>query len=190
MKRDVTLDPGWKLKGTVLGPDGQPLAGAWGIGLENRAIPWDRRETMKTAEFTVSGFNPLIPRDLLLQHPTKKLVGSARPPEDRDDSITVKMQPGATVTGRLVETDGRPRSGVEWEVWFRSKFGPDWPTWGRYFCHEPIKTDQDGRFRIEGLLAGYAFRLSEGKGELLFGDGLGAGQTKEQGDVAIKVKKP
>ena len=59
VKRDVTLDPGWTFTGTVLGPDGKPLAGAWGIGLDNGATSLDHRETMKTAEFTVSGFNPL-----------------------------------------------------------------------------------------------------------------------------------
>ena len=42
VKRDVTLDPGWRFKGTVLGPDGQPLAGARSFGLDNRNY-WDAR---------------------------------------------------------------------------------------------------------------------------------------------------
>ena len=43
MKRDVTLDPGWTITGVVLGPDGQPLAGAFGMGIGQ----------LKTAEFTM-----------------------------------------------------------------------------------------------------------------------------------------
>src|SRR5262249_43376710 len=33
VRRVVTLDPGWTFTGTVLGPDGRPLAGAWGMGI-------------------------------------------------------------------------------------------------------------------------------------------------------------
>ena len=52
-----------------------------------------------------------------------------------------------------------------------------------------ITTDQEGRFRIEALLPGYEFRLSDDKGELLFGDGLRSGQTKDLGDVRMTVPK-
>src|SRR5262249_53063011 len=50
VQRDVTLDPGWTITGTVLGPDGKPLAGVWGIGLENRDPAWSHRKVTKTAE--------------------------------------------------------------------------------------------------------------------------------------------
>ena len=114
VKRDVTLDPGWTFTGTVLGPDGKPLAGAWGIGLISEVHHRGRgHEAMKTAEFTVSGFNPHQPRPFFFQHPEKGLVGVAQPPKNRGDSITVQLRPGATVTGRLVDADGRPRPGVE-----------------------------------------------------------------------------
>ena len=109
MRQDVTLDPGWTVKGTVFGPDRQALTGAWGIGLGSAVSQGSRHETMKTAEFTISGFNPLIPRDILFKHPTKKLVGVARLPKERNDSITVMMEPCVTVTGRLVDINGRPR---------------------------------------------------------------------------------
>ncbi len=188
MTQDITLDPGWTVKGTVLGPGGQPLAGAWGIGLDYRAIPGNRPETMKTAEFTIRGFNPLMPRDILLKHPTEKLVGVARLPKDRNDSIAVTMEPAATVTACLVDSIGRPRAGVELELCLRSKFGPDVPPWIRYVSLEPIKTDQEGRFRIEGLWPGHGYRLNVDRGEFLFGDGLRSGQTIDLGDVTIRAR--
>ncbi len=122
VKRDVTLDPGWTFKGTVLGPDGRPLAGAWGIGLTARGTFWESDyEVMKTAEFTVSGYNPHRPRPIIFQHPEKGLVGVAQPPKNKGDSITVQLRPGATVEGRLVDPDGRARAGVELVILRRYK---------------------------------------------------------------------
>ena len=146
---------------------------------------------MKTAEFTVSGFNPHRPRPLLFQHPEKGLVGVAQPPKNEGDSITVQLQPGATVTGRLVDADGRPQDDVALNVRFSPKERAGRAAESRYSTHEPIKTDREGRFRVDALLPGYAFQLRLTKGdELLFGDGLHRGQTKDLGDVRMKGREP
>ena len=60
--------------------------------------------------------------------------------------------------------------------------GPHW--WS--YLPERIKTDREGRFRIEALLPGYEFHLSDDKGELPFGGALRSGQTKDLGDVQMK----
>jgi RNA polymerase sigma factor (sigma-70 family) len=182
--RDVTLDPGWTFTGTLLGPDGQPLAGAWGIGLDSREDPWERQETMMTAQFKVRRFNPHHPRPLLFQHPHKGLVGVGQPPKNQGDSITVQLHPGATVTGRLVDAVGRARAGVEMVVW-RSHKELAQPGDFRYFPPRPKKTDREGRFRIACLLPGYEFSLYDGKGILPLGEGLRSGETKDLGDVKI-----
>jgi RNA polymerase sigma factor (sigma-70 family) len=177
-KRDITLDPGWTFTGTVLGPDGQPLAGAQTFGL--KVPPWG--QGMKTAEFTVSGFNPHRPRDLLFLLPGKGLVGNAQPPKENGGSVTVRMEPGATVTGRLVDEGGKPRAGVDLEITFR-------PKKERYFGSyhpERTKTDHEGRFRIGTLLPGCEFRLSSGKGVLSLGAAPAFGETRELGDVQLK----
>ena len=49
------------------------------------------------------------------------------------------------------------------------------------YSPERIKTDREGRFRIEALLPGYEFRLSDGKGELPFGDGTPLGPDEGPG---------
>jgi hypothetical protein len=181
VRRDVTLDPGWTFTGTVLGPDDEPFVGARHIGLSDRDGPYN---TMKTAAFTVKAFNPRRPRDVFFQHSEKGLVGVARPPEENGGSIRVKMQPGATVTGRLLDTEGRPRARADWQVAFRST---EVQAWSGYHSG---KTDQDGRFRIEALAPGYMFCLSLDKGKLLFGDGLRSGQTTDLGDVKVKGQEP
>jgi RNA polymerase sigma factor (sigma-70 family) len=183
--RDVTLDPGRRFKGTVIGPDGQPLAGArrffMGIGRSH----WER-DPMQTAEFT-GWFNPLR-RDVFFHHSEKGLVGVAQSPQENGRSITVRLEPGAAVAGRLVGADGRPRAGVELEVSFHPKGCPIW------FDYPPrhISTDQEGRFRVAGLFPGYDFRLFDERGdrELVVGDGLRSGQTKELGNVLMKREEP
>ncbi len=177
--RDVTLDPGWTFTGTVLGPDGKPLAGARSFGLTGWA-GWEGA-AMKTPDFKVRAFNPRQPRELFFQHTEKGLVGAAPPPKADGGSVTVKMQPGATVTGRLLDADGQPRAGADLRLLFLRKGTKVW----HGYSPERMKTDWDGRFRLPALLPGCKFLLSDGRGSLHFGD-LRPGQTKDLGDVRLK----
>jgi RNA polymerase sigma factor (sigma-70 family) len=180
VRRDVTLDPGWAFKGTILGPEGKPVAGARVLNLNSSHIWWGR-EGMKTAAFT-GWFNPHRPREFLLQDPDLGLVGMAHPPKENGSAVTVRMEPGATITGRLVDSDGNPLAGVELEVQFHPK---EWGSWFGYSL-ERIQTDREGRFRAAPLLPGYDFRLSDNKGHVHLGGEFRSGQTKDLGDVHLK----
>ena len=122
---------------------------------------------------------------LLFQHKEKGLIGVAQTPKEKDGFIKVRMEPGASVTGRLVNADGKPRVGVDLEVWFRQPEARSW----RDYSPERITTDKDGRFRLDALLPSYEFRLSDGKGEVPIGGGLRSGQTKNLGDVQVKASE-
>jgi hypothetical protein len=182
VRRDVTLDPGWSFKVTVLGTDGKPLAGARVLDLNSYHIGWGA-EGMK-AEFT-GWFNPRRPKEYLLSHPEKKLVGVARPPKENGGSVTVRMGRGAAVTGRLVDAAGKPRAGAELEVQFRAK---GWRSWFDY-SPERVRTDAEGRFRAEGLLPDYELRLADEAGGVPLGGSLRSGETKDLGDVQLKPEK-
>jgi RNA polymerase sigma factor (sigma-70 family) len=182
VKRDVALDPGWTFTGTVLSPDGKPLAGVRCFGLTGERR-WEH-EPRKTAEFTVRGFNPSRPREVLFQHSGKGLVGVTQPPKANGGSVTVGLEPGASITGRLVDASGNPRAGIDLEVAFHLKGDSGF----RSYSPERIKTDREGRFRVEALLPGYEFRLEGAKGELHLG-ALRSGQTKDLGDVRMKEKE-
>jgi RNA polymerase sigma factor (sigma-70 family) len=175
--RDVALEPGWAFKATVLGPDGKPLAGARVFGLPG--MRWAQSPRMETAELMVHGFNPHRPRAVFFQHPEKRLVGIAAPPKKNGDPVTVRMGPGAEVTGRLVDADGKPRPRIELKMWFRTKKG-------RELSHVPegIKTDGEGRFRIPAVVPGYELGLTDGQGEASFSP-LRSGEMKHLGDVKI-----
>ena len=140
---------------------------------------WDR-EPIKSAEFT-AGFNPHRPHEVLIQHRERGLVGVARPPKENGGSVTARLEPAAAATGRLL-ADGKPQAGVELELALRPK---GWGGWHDY-SPERIKTDGQGRFRVEALIPGYEFRLRGDRGELPLGDGLRSGQTKDLGDVQLK----
>ena len=130
---------------------------------------------------------------VLFQHLEKGLIGVAQPPKAKDGSITVRLQPGAAVTGRLVDADGRPRPASSLNCRSARRGGRRSGQAGLTIPPSRIKTDPEGRFRIEALLPGYEFRLSDGKGELPFGDALRSGQTKDLGDVQlgdVKLNEP
>jgi protocatechuate 3,4-dioxygenase beta subunit len=187
VKRDVTLDPGWTFTGTVLGPDGRPLATARSFGLAPSGWGWSASEGMPTAEFTARAFNPHRPRDILFNLREKGLVGVAQAPQEDGGSVRVRMGPGAAVTGRLVGADGLPRAGVVLAVTFRPKGGEP-ASWDEYPPGR-IQTDREGRFRIEALLPGYEFRLNGDAGALSIGGGLSPGRTKDLGDVRMKAEE-
>jgi hypothetical protein len=175
VKQDVTLDPGWTFKVTLLGPDGGPLKGV------RTFVTGDWNDSEKKT-FTVRAFNPRRPHDVFFQHLEMGLVGIAQPPEKNGDAITVQMKPGALVTGRLVDAAGRPRSDIELELAFRRKGERDYSP----FSPEHVQTDQEGRFRLGALLPKYDYKLSDGKGELLISGGLDFGKTTDLGDVKLK----
>jgi RNA polymerase sigma factor (sigma-70 family) len=174
VRRDIALVRGWTFTGTLLGPDGKPLAGA---------VMGGSSEAMKTAEFTVRRFNPRRPRPVFFRLPAKGLVGVAQPPKEDGGSVTVRMAPGAAVTGRLVDAGGTPRAGVELWVSFHPK---EEPLWNEEGLHEQIKTDREGRFRIEALLPGLDYYLSADHSSVRFGQGLRAGETKDLGDLRAR----
>jgi hypothetical protein len=174
VKRDIALVRGWTFKGTILGPDGKPLAGTLGGG---------SRAPLKSAEFTERQFNPRRPRPVFFRLPEKGLVGAAPLPKEDGGSVTVRMGPGATATGRLVDLDGTPRPGVELRISYHPKEEPHWNEQG---LGEKIKTDAEGRFRIDALLPGLDYYLSADHTSVPFGQGLRAGETKDLGDLRVR----
>jgi RNA polymerase sigma factor (sigma-70 family) len=129
---DLIVVPGRALKGTVLGPDGQPLAGA-------RRDRWD---ILPGSEFTVWGLpeNKLQkPRVIDFVHEGKKLAGFVTVYGDEKEPLQVRLQPWGMLTGRLVTPQGEPLSGVEVSCT---------PRVGDVF------TNKQGRFLIEGLTPG------------------------------------
>ncbi len=91
---DLVLDPGTMPRGTVVDPDGKPLAGATALGLTayNTHRNWTR-SPLKTAEFTVWGLGPTDEREVVFVHKAKQLTGSVRVRGDAKGPLVVKLGP-------------------------------------------------------------------------------------------------
>jgi hypothetical protein len=163
VKIKFVLDAGRVVKGKLLDPEGRPLSGALAAGLRHE---WyrDADGPLKTADFTVLGLEPNRPRLLCFVHADKKLAGSVVVRGDEKTPITVKMQPWATVSGRLLDTKGKPIPNATLaftEVPVRKPGQPMSLDTGlhvvTHIAGQPSldpRTDEQGRFRVERLVPG------------------------------------
>jgi protocatechuate 3,4-dioxygenase beta subunit len=200
---EVTLHSGRTVRGTLLGPDGRPVAGATAYGLTfdaaapRPAVPV-AEEVLKTADFTAPGLYPKEPRTLSFVHKGRKLIGHAVVHGTEEKPVRVRLQPWGAVTGRLVDPAGKPLADVRLRLHYPSLPAPGMKPGG-----EEFQTDRAGRFRAEGLLPGleHELTLAGGPGKDLTSSAGGAlrkrtaraGEVKDLGDVkvaAAAVKKP
>jgi protocatechuate 3,4-dioxygenase beta subunit len=171
--KDVILEPPQERMGRVVGPDDQPLTGVTVFGL----VPMGE-ETLKGADFTVRGINPRANRQLVFYHKDKNLGfflqgwrGEIPGP------LTVKLQPCGAAFGRMVDQDGRRVAGLRLEIRGMGL---------RYLSDEQIvTTDEDGRFRAEGLVPGQMYRIDPLYASVF----VQAGQTKDLGDIKTRRNK-
>jgi len=187
---DFQLDPGQVLRGTVLDTEGKPLKGAHYRGATESGSSW---APLDSAQFLVKGYRPDKPRTLVFVQLDRKLSGSVVLEGEQTGTLSVPLQPWASVTGRLVDGDGKPIAGVELQdthlptrLWGK---GPN----GEYSrIDKSYVTDTDGRFCIERLAPGVEYRprvfdkqtgkyLSMGTFEVV----LEPGEAKDLGEVKL-----
>ncbi len=201
----ITLEPGRTRTGTVVGPDGQPLAGAHVAGLTPlarwlfRGSPQGvRSKGLPSANFTALGLNPRKARNIVFFHPEKKLGKVQAVRGDEAGPLTVRLEPLGSVTGRILDAKGRPWAGLKvradltrliaaykdlpWEL--MDNLGPT--------MEVITTTDREGKFRIDGLLPGLQYNLLFNVGEIKPGSTIAAyrenlkvevGKTKDLGDI-------
>jgi RNA polymerase sigma factor (sigma-70 family) len=183
----IVLDPGRTLPGTILDPEGKPLAGVRVHNLNPRHF-WSAKP-LETASFTLTAVDPRGGRSLVFLHEEKHLAKAVELQGAEPNPLTVRLEPAGTITGRLVDADGQPRPGVSFLIFFEKK---DDGSVARHFP-ERVKTDREGRFRVEGLAVGLRYQIIEaGKppniGVAVVATRLSvrAGESKDLGDVKAR----
>jgi len=135
---DLSVRPAPAIRGTIVGPDGQALAGVRVTGLTTESMA----ETLESATFQVEGLNPRATRELTFHHRESGLSAVVTVRGDQSEPLTVRLAPCGVVHGRLVKKSGQPVAGAA--IGF----------YGRISGTEVItETDDDGRFRAN-LIAG------------------------------------
>jgi hypothetical protein len=145
---DLQFDRGKTVKGACAGPDGQPLPG---VSVHGPVTHLLNIEPLPTPQFILYTMNPEKPEPFFFYHKEKKLAAAVLVKADEPEGFTVRLQPAAAITGRLIDEDGIPLAGIRIMGQIQSgqlnlRFG-----WGGFFGGQ---TDQDGRFRIEDLIPG------------------------------------
>jgi RNA polymerase sigma factor (sigma-70 family) len=187
---DLQLDPGLTQSGTVLGPDGQKLAG---ILMNDFTLFQSEPKLLETPSFSLQALDPCAPRQLLFLHKERKLGGHLTLRGDEKDAPTVKLEPLATVKGRLLDSEGQPMAGVQVHGSYRHKFILRPVGWWAS-RPEPITTDKDGYFQIDYIIPGLELSLyGRDKDKFLeFGEervkklSLRPGEHKDLGEIRVQ----
>jgi RNA polymerase sigma factor (sigma-70 family) len=186
---ELSVDRGATARIAVQDADGKPLAGAWAAGL---ADLWPVAYELPEATATVYALDPSKPRAMAFFHAGKKLGGTAVVRGDEKEPVAVKLAPLGQVAGRLLDTDGNPLDGVEVSI------NPTEDTGSGLYrsakpSGKPVRTDKDGRFRVEGVVPGLKFWLGLRRDQTYFvGEPrIGTKQVKpgealDLGDVRVK----
>jgi RNA polymerase sigma factor (sigma-70 family) len=180
---ELMLEPGNTQKVRVLDPEGKPLKGAWVAGRFSRE---SFTGPLKEAECTIHALTPGEPRFLVFQHEGKQLSGMLKLVGNEKGTVEVKLQPGGTVTGRMVDSERRPLRHTEFTVHY--SYDED-PTFHHNHFPGNKLTDAEGRFRIVGLVGGVRYRMDVRlKGQMFSGTAFSsltvkAGESKDLGDL-------
>jgi RNA polymerase sigma factor (sigma-70 family) len=154
---DLQFDPGETRTGSVLDPDGKPLAGASVAGLTD---VWQKRQTLPAATFTATALNPQHPRTLIFYHEERKLAAHVVLRGDEKEPVSVRLQPVGTLTGRVVDPEGKPVEGAKVRLEYRDAAGKRM----RLGFGHSGQTDAAGRFTFADVHAGPRFVLRASKG--------------------------
>jgi hypothetical protein len=152
---DLTVDPGKALTLKVQDADGEPLAGALASGVS--AMPRTVL-ALRDDACPVFALDPERPRQLVLLHPEKKLFGSVTLRGDEKEPPTVRLAPGATLSGRLLDADGRPVAGAD--IYLRYGAEAAQSLVNRDRRASAAHTDKEGRFSLEGIVPGVKLTLN------------------------------
>jgi hypothetical protein len=182
---DVVLDPGKSVSGTILDPDGRPLKGA---SIDSVFGVWYHVKDLPTAQFHISGVDPKHPRSFYFRDRGEKLGAAVLFNGNEPMPVTVRLQKCATITGRLVDDDGRPCTA--WIMGYIHK--------GQLNINSGVGTfhqraDDDGHFRTEGVIPGLKIGMWAGKNPSEYDQHLvpeltlRAGEVKDLGDLKRKA---
>jgi hypothetical protein len=183
---------------SLVDPDNKPVMGATSEGLT--FFPWDQEPRLRAASFPVTKLHPDRLRRITFVQEDRKLIGFLGARGDGDAPYTVRMQHWGTVTGRIVDENGkaltpagRPNRGEKAAYLFMGNWrGIVTNSDATVGEHPGGQTDEEGRFRLEQLVPGLRYSAEIYRGTGMFAGMafenlvLKPGEVKELGDIRSK----
>ncbi len=193
---DTRLEPGVVQRIRLLDTDGNAVVGAIVATLN---LHWSNavEQPFPSDEVTYRSSTPGKTETLLFIHEERRIGGAVVLTGDEPDAVKVVLRPTGTVTGRLVDQQGKPRAGVmiRTDANVISRGRP-----GSLYRFDSVKTGVDGRFRLQHLVGGVSYTsdvlVEDNATGHLVSEGdlkepewtLKVGETRDWGDV--QVTKP
>jgi RNA polymerase sigma factor (sigma-70 family) len=187
---DLQVDPGRSLELSVVDPDGRPVEGLKTLGV----APMPSIEPQASSVVKVRAIDPTRPRRVYVYQFDRKLVGSTWLKGDEVGPMTVRLVPWGTIVGRVLDPEGNPLASQAANQINPSLTTPEFEGLTRPNpVNSPIRTDKDGRFRIEALVPGlrYSQTLGRSRNDPGFKDVVVApGEVKDLGDLKPPTPRP
>jgi RNA polymerase sigma factor (sigma-70 family) len=175
----IELDPGRTVTGDLIGPDGNPVAGARVLDLK---LLWSNPRPLLGAQFTATALDPGATRRIFFLQQERQLGAAVLLGGTMPRTLTVHLQPCGAVVGRILGAKGDPQP--NWMSYGQSQDKYMNITTGRWWeLYISARTDKEGRFRFEGLIPGVTYAIQVGAQG--FSLTLSPGETKNLGDVKV-----
>jgi RNA polymerase sigma factor (sigma-70 family) len=201
---NIALEPARSVGGQLVGPDGQPLIGAYAVGL-HALWQFGGPQKLTTASIQVHGLTPKEPRGVVFFHPEKRLAKVLKIAAEDKEPLTIRLDPTGTLAGRVLDAEGRPGTNLKvratyniddleqarldgkdykdlpWDLLY------NYPAWDKIINCETT-TDKDGKFRLDALIPGLQYYLvvSDGSAQEMIRReklSVASGKVKELGDL-------
>ncbi len=162
---NVELEPASKQSVKVVDANGKPVTEmrATGITHVNFANP---ESFPNTDTLTVFNVDPKTGRLVAAVHEKRKLVGAVTVTAE-DKNAILKLGPGGSVTGRVVDPKGKPLAGLRVSVVFDHREVSN--AFDALNKADQLTTDSNGQFHVDTVFPGQQFRLFFQKGRKQFG---------------------
>jgi hypothetical protein len=125
------------------------------VNADGKPVPDSDSGSPAASESVISQLRPDEELTLLFRRPTLKLgkVIRVRPKDHADDPVIVKLEPLATIVGRVAGADGAPVSGAT----IKTRTQPV----GELRPHlDDVASDEDGRFTLRDVPIGCGYQIT------------------------------
>jgi hypothetical protein len=186
LKLTATIVKGTPRQVSLMDDAGRPV-----VGVETQGMTpdeYDYEPPLRAASFPLLKLHPQRFRRITFVKEDRQLIGFLLARGDGDSPYEVRMQPWATITGRLLNDEGRPfKANVSMDNLPDEALAD--PTMGE---RQSVACAADGRFRIDKLVPGqrYTGKVHAGIDHKFAGLAfenlvLKPGETRDLGDVRL-----